>query len=121
MPWVNRPRSPAAWKAARTCCAYTTQVRFEWDHQKAVSNLRKHGVSFEEGVSVFYDPLAASFVDPDHSLGEARFVAVGYSRQNRLLVVAYAERAEVIRIISVRDATSHEKKRHETENRRPDR
>lgn len=92
-------------------------MMFEWDHEKAERNLGKHGVSFEEGVSVFYDPLAASFTDPDHSVEEARFVTVGFSSQNRLLVVAHAERNDVIRIISVRDATSREKKRHETENR----
>ena len=88
-------------------------VQFEWDPKKAKRNLKKHGVSFEEGVTVFYDPLSATFDDPDHSLGELRYITIGLSSRDRLLVVAHAERGEVLRIISARPATAYERKRHE--------
>lgn len=89
-------------------------MEFEWDREKAAQNLEKHEVSFDEAVTVFHDPLAATFDDPDHSGGEQRFVTIGYSSQNRLIVVAHTERGESIRIISARLATSQERKRHET-------
>jgi len=63
-------------------------VRFEWDTKKAKKNLRKHGVSFEEAVTVFYDPLSATFDDPDHSVGEDLFITIGLSSRDRLIVVA---------------------------------
>jgi len=88
-------------------------VQFEWDPKKAKRNLKKHGVSFEEGVTVFYDPLSATFDDPDHSVGEHRYITIGLSSRDRLLVVAHAERGEILRIISARPATAHERKRHE--------
>lgn len=88
-------------------------MRFEWDAEKAAENLRKHGVSFEEAVTVFYDPLAATFDDPDHSLGEHRVLTVGYSSQGRLLVVCHTERRGAVRLINARRATAHERKRHE--------
>ncbi len=88
-------------------------VQFEWDPKKAKRNLKKHGVSFEEGVTVFYDPLSATFDDPDHSVGEHRYIIIGLSSRDRLLVVAHAERGEILRIISARPATAHERKRHE--------
>ena len=88
-------------------------MRFEWDGSKATANLKKHGVSFDEAVSVFYDPLAATFDDPGHSQDEDRFVTVGYSAQARLLVVCHVERGGAIRVISARRATSRERKRHE--------
>jgi len=69
-------------------------MRFEWDPVKAESNARKHGVAFEEAVSVFYDPLATTFPDPDHSEGEARLVTFGYSSQERLVVVSHIERED---------------------------
>lgn len=84
-------------------------MRFEWDSVKARSNLRKHEVSFEEAASVFYDPLAATGADPDHSEDEDRWVTFGMSSQGRLLVVAHAERNGVIRIISARTATRPER------------
>ncbi|HEY7213874.1 MAG TPA: BrnT family toxin [Thermoanaerobaculia bacterium] len=93
-------------------------MRFEWDREKADSNLRKHGVSFEEAVTVFYDPLSATFPDPDHSIGEIRLVTFGYSSQERLLVIAYSERGSQIRIISAREATTHERRRYETQDSR---
>jgi uncharacterized DUF497 family protein len=74
-------------------------MHFEWDVAKARSNLRKHGVSFEEASSVFYDPLARTGADPDHSEDEDRMVTFGVSSLGRLLVIAHVERGEAIRII----------------------
>lgn len=88
-------------------------MRFEWDSEKAKRNLKKHEVSFEEAVTVFYDPLSATFDDPDHSVGEYRYITIGLSSRDRLLVIAHAERGEILRIISARLATAHERKRHE--------
>jgi hypothetical protein len=88
-------------------------MRFEWDGSKAAANLKKHRVSFDEAVTVFYDPLAATFGDPDHSVDEGRLVTVGYSARGRLLVVCHVERGGATRLISVRRATSHERRRHE--------
>ena len=88
-------------------------MRFEWDGSKARSNLKKHRVSFDEAVTVFYDPLAATFEDPDHSHDESRLVTVGYSVQGRLLVVCHVERGAAIRLINARRATPRERKRHE--------
>lgn len=88
-------------------------MHFEWNPAKAANNLRKHGVSFEEASSVFYDPLAATGADPDHSLDEERFVTFGLSSAGRLLVVAHIERGEAIRIISARIATPSERKIYE--------
>jgi uncharacterized DUF497 family protein len=88
-------------------------VRFEWHRAKAEKNLRKHGVSFEEAVTVFYDPPSATFPDDEHSAGEARLITVGYSARGRLLVVAHTERGTRVRIVSARRATPRERKRHE--------
>lgn len=88
-------------------------MRFEWHAQKAAENLRKHAVSFEEASSVFFDPLSATGDDPDHSVGERRFVTFGLSSAGRLLVVAHAERGDAIRIISGREATRAERKLYE--------
>ena len=90
-------------------------MKFEWDPEKAKRNLKKHGVSFEEAVTAFYDPLSATFNDPDHSVGEYRFITIGLSSHDRLLVVAHAERGKTLRILSARSATSRERKRHEAE------
>jgi len=89
-------------------------MRFEWDRDKAATNLRKHGVAFDEAVTVFDDPLAATFDDPDHSRDERRFVTVGHSANGRLLVVCHTERKRALRIISVRRATAPERTRHES-------
>ena len=75
-------------------------------------------MSFEEAVTVFYDSLATTFPDPDHSINEARFITFGYSAYDRLLVVAHAELHEVVRIISARLATARERRRYETQNAR---
>ena len=88
-------------------------MQFEWDREKAKKNHRKHKVSFDEAVTVFYDPLSATFNDPDHSISEQRFVTVGYSSHRRLLVISHTERGKRIRIISARPVTAHERKRHE--------
>lgn len=88
-------------------------MQFEWDRDKEKRNIKKHRISFDEAVTVFYDPLSATFSDPDHSIGEHRFITVGFSSHGRLLVVSYTERGKVIRIISARPATAPERKRHE--------
>jgi uncharacterized DUF497 family protein len=88
-------------------------MRFEWDPEKARRNLKKHGVAFDEAVKAFYDPLSATFDDPDHSDEEQRYITIGFSSQGRLLVVGHTERGEVVRIISARRATAHERKKHE--------
>lgn len=88
-------------------------MQFEWDPKKAKRNLSKHGISFEEAVTVFYDPLSATFDDPDHSVGESRYITIGFSSRGRLVVVAHAARREGVRIISARPATPKERKRHE--------
>lgn len=89
-------------------------MRFEWDRAKAQRNLRKHGVSFDEAVTVFYDSLSVTFDDPYHSADESRLITIGYSTQGRLLLVAHTERDATVRIISARRATARERERHET-------
>jgi uncharacterized DUF497 family protein len=88
-------------------------MKYEWDSNKAVANLSKHGVSFEEAKTVFDDPLYVDFYDPDHSYSEYRFILLGESIQGRLLFVSYTERNNVIRIISTREATQSERKAYE--------
>ncbi len=83
-------------------------MQFEWDREKAKRNHRKHGVSFDEATTVFYDALSATFDDTDHSIGERRFITVGYSVRERLLAVSHTERGKSIRITSARPATRHE-------------
>jgi uncharacterized DUF497 family protein len=77
-------------------------VRFEWDPKKAAANLKKHGVSFQEAATVFGDPLAITFQDPDHSEGEERQLTFGLSLQRRLIVVSHTGRNDLTRIISAR-------------------
>lgn len=89
------------------------KLRFEWDAAKAAFNLRKHRVSFTEALSVFSDPLARIFADPDHSSEESREIIVGNSSKQRLLLVCYTERAARIRIISARQATKLERENYE--------
>ena len=88
-------------------------MRFEWNALKAARNLRKHGVSFDEASSVFFDPLSATGDDPDHSLEEQRFVTFGISSSGRLLVVTHMEQYDAIRIITARLATRTERKLYE--------
>jgi len=88
-------------------------MEYEWNNNKAVANLAKHGVSFEEAKTVFDDPLYVDFYDPDHSYNEQRFILLGESIQGRLLFVSYMERDNMIRIISAREATHSERKAYE--------
>ena len=83
---------------------------FEWDAAKARHNLHKHKVSFQEAATVFLDPLAITFDDPDHSKGERRYITIGWSNRERVLFVAHADRGiGQIRIITARQATRREK------------
>jgi uncharacterized DUF497 family protein len=86
---------------------------FEWDPEKGRKNLKIHGVSFDEASTTFGDPLAITIDDPLHSKGEQRYVLIGQSQQNRLLVVVHIERGDRIRIISARLATKKEKHDYE--------
>jgi uncharacterized DUF497 family protein len=88
-------------------------LRFEWDPAKAAENLGKHGVSFEEASTVFRDTLSATGPDPDHSVGEERFITFGVSTSGRLLIVGHTEYGDIIRIISARPVTSGERKIYE--------
>ncbi|HEV2423768.1 MAG TPA: BrnT family toxin [Terriglobia bacterium] len=83
--------------------------RFEWDPKKAQSNLRKHGVAFEEASTVFGDPLSLLMPDPDHSLDEERYLVLRHSGRRRLLAVAFVERFPRTRLISARQATPRER------------
>ena len=92
-------------------------MQFEWDIEKAETNLKKHGVSFEEAKTVFGDFLARIFDDEEHSFEEKRNGIVGHSIKNRLLIISFTERAnETIRIISARETTSGERKKYEDAN-----
>lgn len=88
-------------------------MEFEWDKNKAASNLSKHGVSFDEARTAFDDPLYIDFYDPAHSYDEQRYIIVGQSAQNHLLMVSYTERGKVIRLISARRATRKERETYE--------
>jgi uncharacterized protein len=88
-------------------------LRFTWDPAKAAANLRKHGISFMEASTAFADPLSITIPDPDHSVGEERFVLIGRSDRQHLVVVAHAERGDLIRIISARPANRRERKTYE--------
>jgi uncharacterized DUF497 family protein len=86
---------------------------FDWDTEKAQSNVRKHAVSFDEASTVFGDPLTLLMDDPDHSQQEERFLLLGKSIRRRLIVVAHAERLPLTRLISARRATRTERKKYE--------
>ena len=89
-------------------------LRFVWDPQKAAANLRKHGVAFEEASTAFADPLSVTIPDPYHSEEELRFLLIGRSARQRVLVVIHAERKESeIRLISARPASRRERRPHE--------
>jgi uncharacterized protein len=88
-------------------------MEFDWDEQKAASNLSKHEVSFDEAKTVFDDPLYVDFYDPDHSDDEERYLIIGGSNQGRLLITSYTERRESIRLISARVVTRSERKVYE--------
>jgi uncharacterized DUF497 family protein len=88
---------------------------FEWDEHKGADNLRQHGVSFNEATEAFGDPLSVNMPDPDHSIGEERFLLLGLSSRGRLLVVSYAERGTRTRLISARIASRSERRQYEEE------
>jgi uncharacterized protein len=90
-------------------------LKFEWHPDKAKQNKRKHKVSFEEASTVFADLLSATVFDLDHSEAEDRYITVGFSEQNRLLIVSHTERGDTIRIISARELTPLEKQEYEEE------
>ena len=91
-------------------------MEFEWEAGKAAANLQQHDVSFEEALTVFGDALASTIPDPDHSLGEHRFVTVGLASSQRLIVVCHTERSDRIRLISARQANRRERKAYEESN-----
>ena len=88
-------------------------LSFEWDARKAAKNLRKHQVSFEEAATVFSDLLSATFPDPDHSSEEDRYIIIGLSDRQRLLMVSHTERDDRIRLISARALKPFERKQYE--------
>jgi hypothetical protein len=77
-------------------------MKFEWDPKKATANVKKHGVTFQEAATIFGDPLAITFDDPDHSVSENRYITFGLSLQKRLIVVSHTERGDRTRIINAR-------------------
>jgi uncharacterized DUF497 family protein len=91
-------------------------MEFEWDPAKAAANLKKHGGSFGEAATVFGDTLSVTASDPDHSIEEDRYITVGMSDRSRLLMVAYAERGDRVRIISARELTRTEREAYERGN-----
>jgi uncharacterized DUF497 family protein len=91
-------------------------MEFEWNPDKAALNFEKHGISFPEAATVFNDPLSVAFPDPDHSIGESRYIIIGVSRFGQLLVVAHTDRGEKVRIISARKAARQEKRFYEERN-----
>ncbi|WP_373537289.1 BrnT family toxin [Microcoleus sp.] len=88
-------------------------MEFEWNPDKADINLRKHNISFHEATSVFNDSLSVTFPDPDHSIGEERYVIIGMSELGKLLIVSHTDRENRIRIISARTANRQEKRFYE--------
>jgi uncharacterized DUF497 family protein len=88
-------------------------LRFEWDPKKAETNLTKHGVSFEQAVTVFADPLARIFLDEEHSINEVREIIIGHSAQHDLILVNFISAEDQIRIFSARKATRVERKDYE--------
>ena len=85
---------------------------YEWDQVKAATNLQKHGISFSEAASVFLDPVAMTFDDPDHSNKEYREITIGVSEKQRVLFVSHCARQNRIRFISARKATRRERKQY---------
>lgn len=90
-------------------------MKFEWDMDKSKANFKKHGIPFHEASTVFSDSWAITFNDPDHSIGEHRFLTFGYSKINQLLIVVHTERQGRTRIISARRATRQERKIYEND------
>ena len=89
------------------------ELLFDWDKEKAKNNLRRHKISFQEAATIFYDPFVATRSDPDHSQEEERYISIGVSVKNQLLVVTHTERGRRTRIISGRHATARERRTYE--------
>ena len=85
-------------------------MSYEWESDKAKLNFRKHHIRFEEARTVFSDPMFVTVVDEEHSVDEDRYITIGFSNQNRLILVAHTDQEGVIRIISARKATKSEQK-----------
>ena len=90
-------------------------MKFEWDSNKATSNLAKHNVSFHEASTVFGDPLALTFPDPDHPYNEERYITIGESIQRQLLIISHTDSGQHTRIISARKVTRQERKIYEND------
>ncbi|PZV14214.1 MAG: hypothetical protein DCF20_13775 [Pseudanabaena sp.] len=88
-------------------------MQFEWNSDKASLNLKKHGVSFNEASAVFNDPLSVTFPDTNHSYDEERYLIIGLSGANRLLIIAHTDQLDRVRIISAREATRNERRFYE--------
>lgn len=84
-------------------------MEFEWDEKKAIANAKKHEIGFHEAATIFGDPLALTFSDPDHSKAEQRFLTFGLSQSSRLLVVSHTDRHSTVRIISARRLNKKER------------
>jgi len=108
-PAINDCERPA------NAAAYNGNVVFKWDPRKASANLRKHRIDFHEASTVLNDPLSTTFPDAEHSSQELRFVTVGMSSRERILVVVHAEEGGNLRIISAREATRQERRFYEEE------
>ena len=88
-------------------------MKFEWDTKKAISNIKKHGISFEEASTVFLDTLSITGADPDHFISEERWITFGNSALNKFLVVSHTDSGETVRIISARLGIKHERNLYE--------
>jgi len=88
-------------------------LQFEWDSKKAQLNKKKHGIRFEEASTIFGDLLSITIADPAHSIGEDRFITIGRSINDKLIVIVHTDRDDIIRIISARKATRNEKRQYE--------
>ena len=88
-------------------------MEFEWDHSKALANLEKHGISFEEASDVFSDWMSSTVVDPEHSTGESRLLIFGRTKSGKSVVVSFTERGDILRIISARRMSRRETNAYE--------
>ena len=91
-------------------------MEFEWDRDKAARNIDKHRVPFDEAATVFGDPLSLTYLDPDHSIDESRYITIGVSALGRMLIVAHTDRGSRIRVISARELTAQERRFYEQTN-----
>ena len=87
-------------------------LQFEWHSKKALANKRKHGITFEEASTIFGDPVSLTIYDPVHSIDEVRFITIGTSARNRIIVAVHTYRGSIVRIISARKATGNEIKQY---------